>query len=100
MADNHRRWMRQGEAFWRAHHEAWKLSDLNRRQYCEAARIPLKSFGNWRAQFNAEPQPPERRLLYRRRPLGPPLRSARWSSHKSGGLSLLAAGRSYCPSTA
>jgi hypothetical protein len=66
MTDNHRMWTRQGEAFWRAHHEAWKRSDLNQRQYCEAEGIPLKSFGNWRAQFKAEPQPLERRLLYRR----------------------------------
>ena len=43
------------------------------RQYCEAEGIPLKAFGNWRAQFKAEPQPPEGRLLYRRRPLSPPL---------------------------
>jgi hypothetical protein len=27
---------RHGEAFWRAHHEAGKRSDLNQRQYCEA----------------------------------------------------------------
>ena len=60
---------RQGEAFWRAHHEAWKRSDLNQRQYCEAQGIPLKAFGNWRAKFKAEPQPPERKLLYRRRGL-------------------------------
>ena len=51
---------RQGEAFWRAHHEAWKRSDLNQREYCEAQGIPLKAFGNWRAKFKAEPQPPER----------------------------------------
>ena len=57
---------RYGEAFWRAHHEAWKRSDLNQREYCEAKGIPLKAFGNWRAQFNAEPQPPVRKLLYRR----------------------------------
>src|SRR6266545_6241693 len=50
-----------------------KRSDLNQRQYCEAEGIPLKAFGNWRAQFKAEPQPPERKLLYRRRPLSPPL---------------------------
>jgi hypothetical protein len=56
----------QDESFWRAHHEAWKRSDLNQRQYCEAERIPLKAFGNWRAVFKAEPQPPERKLLYRR----------------------------------
>jgi Transposase len=73
MADEHGAWTRQGEAFWRAHHEAWKRSDLNQRQYCEAEGIPLKAFGNWRAQFKAEPQPPERKLLYRRRPLSPPL---------------------------
>ena len=35
-------WMRQGEAFWRAHHEAWKRSDLNQRQYCEAQAFPRK----------------------------------------------------------
>ena len=72
MADRHQAWKRQGEAFWRAHHEAWKRSDLNQRQYCEAEDIPLKAFGNWRAVFKAEPQPPERKLLYRRRGLSPP----------------------------
>ena len=61
-----RRWVRHGEAFWRAHHEAWKRSDLNQREYCEAEGIPLKAFGNWRAKFKAEPQPPARKLLYRR----------------------------------
>ena len=77
MADDHRPRQRYGEAFWRAHHEAWKRSDLNQRQYCEAQSIPLKAFGNWRAKFKAEPQPPARKLLYRRRglshPLSPPL---------------------------
>jgi hypothetical protein len=34
MVDEQRRWVRQGEAFWRAHHEAWKRSDLNQ-AYCE-----------------------------------------------------------------
>lgn len=72
MADENGRWRRQDEAFWRAHHEAWKHSDLNQRQYCEAERIPLKAFGNWRAVFKAEPQPPERKLLYRSRGLSPP----------------------------
>jgi hypothetical protein len=28
MAEEIRSWARQGEAFWRAHHEAWKRSDL------------------------------------------------------------------------
>jgi len=69
MADEHRSRQRFGEDFWRAHHEAWKRSDLNQRQYCEAQGIPLKAFGNWRAKFKAEPQPPERKLLYRRRGL-------------------------------
>lgn len=70
-------WRRQDEAFWRAHHEAWKRSDLNQRQYCEAQCIPLKAFGNWRVVFKAEPQPLARKLLYRRRglslPLSPPV---------------------------
>jgi len=39
---------------------------LNQREYCEAERISLKAFGNWRAKFKAEPQPPQRKLLYRR----------------------------------
>jgi hypothetical protein len=67
MTDENRTWRRQDQTFWRAHHEAWKRSDLNQRQYCEAKHIPLKAFGNWRAVFKAEPQPPERKLLYRRR---------------------------------
>jgi len=58
--------VRYGEAFWRAHHEAWRRSELNQREYCEAEGIPLKAFGNWRAKFKAEPQPLPRRLLYRR----------------------------------
>lgn len=69
MAGEHQPRQRFGEAFWRAHHEAWKRSDLNQRQYCEAQGIPLKAFGNWRATFKAEPQPVERKLLYRRRGL-------------------------------
>src|SRR6204780_5477395 len=69
MAEEIRWWTRQGEAFWRVHHEAWKRSDLNQRRYCEARGIPLKAFGNWRAKFKAEPQPPVRKLLYRRRGL-------------------------------
>ena len=67
MVDGNRAWARQSEAFWRAHHEAWKRGDLNQRQYCEAEGIPPKAFGNWRAKFKAEPQLHERRLLYRHR---------------------------------
>jgi transposase len=66
MTEELRRRVRYGEAFWRAHHEAWKRSELNQREYCEAERISLKAFGNWRAKFKAEPQPPQRKLLYRR----------------------------------
>jgi len=77
MVDENGAWTRQGEVFWRAHQEAWKRSDLNQREYCEAEGIPLKAFGNWRAKFKAEPRPPERKLLYRRRglshSLSPPL---------------------------
>jgi hypothetical protein len=72
MASEIRSWTRQGDAFWRAYHEVWKRSDLNQRQYYEAEGIPLKAFGNWRAKFKAEPQPPERKLLYRGRGLSPP----------------------------
>jgi hypothetical protein len=60
---------RYGEAFWRAHHEAWVQSELNQREYCEAYGIPLKAFGNWRAKFKAEPLTPARKVLYRRRGL-------------------------------
>jgi len=66
MAGEHRPWTRQGEAFWRAHHEAWKRSDLNQREYCELHGLPQKGFENWRVKFKAEPQAPERKLLYRR----------------------------------
>src|SRR5881227_3050721 len=66
MADGGSSRERYGEAFWRAHHEAWRQSDLNQREYCEAQGLPLKAFGNWRAKFKAEPQPPPRKLLYRR----------------------------------
>lgn len=54
------------EAFWRAHHEAWKRSDLNQREYCEVNGLPLKRFGNWRCQFRREPRPEPADLLYRR----------------------------------
>ena len=66
MADHRAPRVRHGEAFWRAHHEAWKRSDLNQREYCAAQGIPLKAFGKWRAKFTAEPEPPGRQLLYRR----------------------------------
>jgi hypothetical protein len=61
--------VRYGEAFWRAHHEAWQQSALNQRQYCEVHGIPLKAFGNWRARFKSEFQLSSPKLLYRRRGL-------------------------------
>lgn len=66
MTDDRQRRVRYGEAFWRAHHEGWKRSDLNQREYCELHGIPLKAFGNWRARFVAEPQPAPPKLLHRR----------------------------------
>ncbi len=66
MTNERRRRVRYGEAFWRAHHEAWQRSDLNQREYCERHGIPLKAFDNWRARFKAEPQSPARKLLHRR----------------------------------
>ena len=66
MADGSRDKERYGEAFWRAHHIAWQRSELNQWEYCEAQRISLKAFGNWRAKLTAEPQPAARKLLYRR----------------------------------
>jgi hypothetical protein len=50
------------EAFWRSHHEAWRRSDLNQREYCESHGLPLKRFGNWRAKFKQEPEVPEKLL--------------------------------------
>lgn len=54
------------EAFWRAHHEGWRLSDLNQREYCEAHGLPLKRFGNWRAKFKHDDAVATGKLLYRR----------------------------------
>ena len=53
------------EAFRRSHHEAWRRSDLNQREYCEAHGLALKRFGNWRAKFKDEPEILQK-LLYRR----------------------------------
>jgi hypothetical protein len=39
-----------------------KRSELNQQEYCEARGIPLKAFGNRRAKFKAEPEPPLRVL--------------------------------------
>ena len=66
MVDEFRARARYGEAFWRAHHEAWKHSDLNQREYCELHGLPLKRFGNWRAKLRHEEPASAGKLLYRR----------------------------------
>ena len=54
------------EGFWRSHHEGWQASDLNQREYCELHGLPLKRFGNWRAQFRDEETVAKASLLWRR----------------------------------
>ncbi len=54
------------EAFWRAHFDGWRRSDLNQREYCEAHGLPLKRFGNWRAKLKHEEPASAGKLLYRR----------------------------------
>jgi hypothetical protein len=41
-------------ALWRWHFEAWRLSGLTQREYCERHGLSLKSFGNWRGQLKRE----------------------------------------------
>jgi len=53
MANEGGAWVRQCEDFWRAHHEAWKRSDLNQREYCQFHSLPQKAFENWRQKFGA-----------------------------------------------
>ena len=53
------------EAFWRSHQEAWRRSNLNQREYCEAHGLVLKRFENWRAKFKEKPEMSQK-LLYRR----------------------------------
>jgi hypothetical protein len=52
------------ESFWRSHLEGWRRSDLNQREYCELHGLPLKRFGNWRADphehFVEMPSPPRK----------------------------------------
>lgn len=59
------------EAFWRSHHEEWQKGTLNQREYCELHGLPLKRFGNWRAQFRHEASVAQAKLLYRRGGLSP-----------------------------
>jgi len=65
------------------HHEAWRRSELNQREYCATQGLPLKAFGNWRAKFKAEQQPPARKLLYRRGGLSQPHMRRRVSGGES-----------------
>src|SRR5215471_12650730 len=41
-------------ALWRGHFEAWRLSGLTQREYCERHGLSLKSVGNWRSQPKRE----------------------------------------------
>jgi len=54
------------EGFWRSHHEGWKNSPLNQREYCELHGLPLSRFGNWRDQFKVEDEVRQSGVLYRR----------------------------------
>lgn len=54
------------EAFWRFHHDERARGRLNQREYCELHGLPLKRFGNWRAQFKGETKVRKSGLLYRR----------------------------------
>ena len=89
MASEQRAWRRQDEAFWRAHHEAWKRSDLNQRQYCEAEGIPLKAFGNWRAQVQSRTAAVRSQAALPTPPVKSSPESSRQSSPSSGDLSLI-----------
>jgi hypothetical protein len=53
-------------SFWRANHEGWQASDLNQREYRELHGLPLKRFGNRRAQFKDEETVAQLKLLWRR----------------------------------
>lgn len=54
------------ETFWLSHLEGWQRSALNQREYCELHGLPLKRFGNWRAQFRDDGSVSRGKLLYRR----------------------------------
>ncbi len=54
------------ELFWRAHLQGWRRSALNQREYCELHGLPLKRFGNWRAELKHEEPASAGKLLYRR----------------------------------
>jgi hypothetical protein len=58
------------ESFWRFHHDEWSRGRLNQREYCELHGLPLKRFGNWRAQLKGEVKVRKPGLLYRRGGLG------------------------------
>lgn len=66
------------EAFWRFHHDEWARGTLNQREYCELHGLPLKRFGNWRAQFKLDEKVRPVGLLHRRGGLG------HMASHMSG----------------
>ena len=51
----------ESRAFWRAHMDGWRDSELNQRQYCAAHGLSLKNFGTWRAQLKYEDTVAERK---------------------------------------
>ena len=95
MSEDRYRRARYGEAFWRAHHEAWKRSDLNQREYCASQSLSLKAFGNWRAKFKAEPEVPARKLLWRRGGVSHTL--GHTSSHTPGHVTYPSSGEADVP---
>lgn len=95
MSEDRYRRARYGEAFWRAHHEAWKRSDLNQREYCASQSLSLKAFGNWRAKFKAEPEVPARKLLWRRGGVSHTL--GHTSSHTPGHMTYPSSGEADVP---
>ena len=64
---------RYGEAFWRAHHEAWIQSELNQREYCEVMGFRSKRSAIGARSSKPSRQLPARKLPYRRGGLSQPL---------------------------
>lgn len=54
------------ESFWRGHKEGWERSTLNQQEYCALHGLPLKRFGNWRAELMDEAAVANSGLLCRR----------------------------------
>jgi transposase-like protein len=74
------------EGFWRHHHDEWVRGPLNQREYCELHGLPLKRFGNWRAQFKGEENVRKAGLLHRRGGLSH--MTSHMTNREVGGLSV------------